>query len=482
MRKKHASLILWSVAILVLMLLAVGFFLVIKNYISGKKKIIVKSQLDQYSSYMNIEEFRKIPMMKGENIQYGYAADYGNKHYVVDVEGVTVKDYLSYLDMLEANHFIKYSDNGENSTDGVVLCASFKKDNVALNVSHVINREITYISVTTGLELSGHLRYSETYLGDVKSDAKTKFHNLELNNNGNGFIYELKNGHFVIFDGGSSRDTPYFWDYLQSLVSKGEKPIVEAWFISHAHDDHYGVLLDFASNSKYKNNIIIDGIYFCEPTDEFVANTNYSEKGEMLRLKLVHTMFKAQNGNKCGYYRPQLGQRYYFCDIFIDVCLTPEQFTLDDYIGEDFNDTSIWLMVNIEGQKMLVAGDTNHTGMQIAMEMYDKDYFEMDIYVAFHHGINVYNYWSDYISFETLIYPSFRDGSIHDPNGKYAYIKENEYLQSKAKECYSWKKGTVILEFPYNVGEAITLEPCDWKYNENCKPVRKYGDAWSRCE
>jgi len=478
MKNKRTLIVFFLTNSFVLILFVITFAVSMEYEQNKERNSSSNGQVERNVIYTDIEEFSRIPVMEGNDIKYGEPADYGDEHYVVDVEGTTTQEYLTYLELLERNSFIKHSDNGECAMEGYVMTTSFTKNELTVTVSHVIKQNKTYISVTSNLKLSEYLMYTDSFLKNKNEKQVTKFHNLELNNNGNGFIFELKNGHFVIFDGGSTNDTPYFWDYLISLVPEGEKPIIEGWFISHAHDDHYGVLLDFASQSKYKNNIIIDGIYFCEPTDDFVKTTNYSEKGEMLTLKIVKSVFDAQDGGRCGYYRPQLGQRYYFCDIYIDVCLTPEQFPLDSYIGHDFNDTSIWLMVNIEGQKMLVGGDTSHTGMRTAMKMYDKKYFTVDIYVAFHHGINVYDYWTDYITFDTLIYPSYRDGSITNPEGEYAAIEENKYLQSKAKEYYSRKNGTVVLSFPYEIGTAVILDKCNWDYNANRKPIREHGEKW----
>jgi L-ascorbate metabolism protein UlaG (beta-lactamase superfamily) len=64
-------------------------------------------------------------------------------------------------------------------------------------------------------------------------------HMMELFRLGNSFIFQLKNGHFLISDGGMATDLPYLLDYLDSLVPEGEKPIVDGWIISHAHGDHF---------------------------------------------------------------------------------------------------------------------------------------------------------------------------------------------------------------------------------------------------
>ena len=68
------------------------------------------------------------------------------------------------------------------------------------------------------------------YVKDNKEGAKTTFHMLELHDLGNSFLFQLKNGHFIISDGGRKTDLPYLLDYLGSLVPEGEKPVIEGWF------------------------------------------------------------------------------------------------------------------------------------------------------------------------------------------------------------------------------------------------------------
>ena len=95
-------------------------------------------------------------------------------------------------------------------------------------------------------------------------------------------------------------------------------------------------------------------------------------------------------------YRPQFGQRYWFCDVAIDVSLTMEQFPVESWFYADFNDTSTWLMHHIDGQRFLIAGDAHHAGMRVAMNMFEKEYFDLDVFAVFHHGIIVWNYFTDY--------------------------------------------------------------------------------------
>ena len=427
------------------------------------------TSLETFSAWTDIEEFQTVPSLVTPNSKIGEAADYGNKHYVIDVNGTTVEDYLEYLNTLEEAGFTKHSDNGEDAMEGYVMTASFTKDELTVTVSHAINLNKTYISAVKGLNLSDHLVYSDDYMKGVDSDAKTTLHMLQLNNNGASFVIQLKNGHFVIHDGGTKYDAPYLLDYLESLTPEGEKPVIEGWFISHAHGDHHGALLAIMDKKEWINRIYVDGIYFVEPTEEFVSTTSDAD-GQSTRYQLTHSyiLFKGSDGEQTKYYRPQFGQRYYFCDMYIDVTLTPEQFPIESYYSGDFNETSIWLMNHIEDQKVLIVGDSSYTGMNQAMNMFEQSYFEVDVYAVSHHGINVYNYFTDYMTVTTALYPNWRVGSLWQDTTtrtNLSRIEDNAHLVESVVEAYSHENGTVVLTFPYKVGTAETLGQTEWIYN-----------------
>lgn len=461
--KKRVAMI--SIIGLVFVLLT-GMFLVIQLTFAKDKKE-EKLDITLFSAYTEVEEFQKVPAMVTKHGKILDAKDYGNKNYVIGVNGSTVEEYKTYVETLQDAGFKKHSDNGEEGMEGYVYETSFTKDNLTLTVSQSVREERTYISASYDLPLSDHLIYQDSYMDGVEEGAQTTVHMLELYGVGNSFVIQLKNGHFVVHDGGQTYDAPYLLDYLESLTPGDEKPVIEAWFISHAHGDHSGALQTIADSQEDINRICIDGIYYVEPSAEvFALLTMGAGIGENWFLSRSNALFKNEAGEMTQLYRPTLGQRYYFCDMVIDVALTVEQFSTESYYNDDFNDTSTWLMHYIEGQKFLIAGDTHHTGMRVAMNVFDEEYLDLDIFAVFHHGINVYEYFTDYCTYKTVLYTSFRESSIWDASGTYlARIEDNEHLRQSCEEYVSHGGGTVVLKFPYKVGEYKKLEPCDWRYH-----------------
>ena len=462
---KNKKIKLVALMILLVVLLTGVLFIVMASMMNKEEKASNEElNLETYGAWIECELLQDLPVMKGKDVIIGDVVDYGRKHYVLDVNGTTVEEYKSYITLLQSAGYKKHSDNGEDGLEGYVYATSLVKDNLTLTVSHIVKEDKTYIAGAQDLPLSEHLIYQDSYIAGNQANAKTRVHMLELNDNGNSFIIQLKNGRFVVHDGGGAADAPYLVEYLESLTPGDEKPVIEAWFISHAHNDHYGAVWEIGSNEKYQNRLVVNGFYFTEPNLQGVS-LELSASQSVGVCRMVNKAFKSENGEVPELYRPQIGQRYYFNDIYIDVPLTAEQLPYDSYDSSDLNDTSIWLMHHIEGQKFLLSGDTNNVGMRKAMKLYDESYFDMEVMAVFHHGINVYDYFTNYCDVKTLLYTSFRAGSVWS-DGSWKEAKEaNETLRQSVEEYYHRGDGTVVLDFPYKVGTAKVLPTCGWKYN-----------------
>ena len=174
---------------------------------------------------------------------------YGAGTYVTYIEDTTKADYEAYLKKAEEKGFAKYTDNGEG-LDNAVFCSTYTKDGLVLTVSYYSREKKINISFYQDFPLSKHLIYKDSYVEGNREGTKTKLHMLELRRMGNSFVFQLKNGHFVISDGGEACDLVYLLDYLENLTPEGEKPVIEAWVISHGHGDHCGALSAFVDRSK----------------------------------------------------------------------------------------------------------------------------------------------------------------------------------------------------------------------------------------
>lgn len=463
MKQKSAGIL---ITVLLLIMLTGVFLILFLNVMkeTEKENPVDAINPEYFSGYTDQEEFQEIPMLVAEHAKVGKLEEQGGGCYVLGIDGATVEEYNNYLITLEQAGFTKHSDNGETGMEGYVYAASFMKDNLTVTVSHAIQLDKTYISAAFDLPLSDHLVYKNEYVENNIEGAQTKLHLVQLNSNGTSIVIQLKNGHFVIHDGGQEVDAPYLLDYLEGLTPGDEKPVIEGWFISHAHADHYGAVSAIGTNRTWAERLFVEGFYFTEPSESYTSAISGATESTWVTARL-NTLFKNMDGENSVMYRPQYGQKYYFCDMEIDVAYTIEQTPKDNYYGTDFNDTSSWLMHYIEGQKFLYLGDSSHTAMLAVKYMYDQSYFDLDVFAVSHHGINVYDYFVEYCIADTLLYTVYRTKSLYEDSSVNAHLKEHERMQELAKESISHGEGTAVLTFPYTVGSYEIMPSFDWRYN-----------------
>lgn len=464
MKKNKGTMI---VIILLFVSLLTGAFVVGLLLFTGEtgSKEVAKKDTTTFAAYSNAEALQEVPVMKTEGA-IEEPEEYARKGYIIDVNGSTVEEYKEYLKTVEKAGFKKHSDNGEGAMEGNVMSTSFTKGEVSLTVSHAVHADHTYISAGVNSPLSDYLIYKEENTKNLPADAKTKVHMVELIAQGNSFVTQLKNGHFIIQDGGKAADAAYLLDYLESLTPEGEKPVIEAWFITHPHDDHAGAMIKIATTPEYLKRISVEGFYYYDLSDAMLNFLKLQPGGEISRkVTMYYRAFKTTKGEVTPLHRPQFGQRLYFCDTTIDICFTIEQCTKGTLENFDLNDSSIWLMHNIEGQKFLVAGDANFCSQNTATAILDRDYFELEIFATPHHAINMYQEFAETLKVDTMLYTSFLSGSIWQDGTWRQAEAANEYARQNVKEYYHYGDGTLILTFPYALGSIERLEPNEWKYH-----------------
>ncbi len=413
--------------------------------------------------------FPILPEMESHNGTAVEAEDRGDGNYVTFLQGTTRTEYEGYLAALESAGFQKLVDNGEGLA-GAVFCATYTKDKWAVTVTHILKRQRTYLSLCFDKPLSEHLFSRKEPADVVCKDARTRLYMRELWWFGNSFVLQLKNGHFLISDGGQAADAVYLVEDLEALAPQGEKPVVEGWFISHGHMDHCGVFSELAGEPQLRERIFVEGIYFSIVGEGFYAKDE-ATRVDTAYMQLAARRLRRTDGGCPQLYRPHTGQQYYFSDITVDVVHTQEQL-LKEAVTGDINDSSTLLMVNIEGQKLLLTGDADLGCMRTLMATYEREYLRMEIMTLMHHGFNTDNAFTDYCKVKTLLLTTRDILPVIQAN-------ENDYLKANVEEYFSWGDGAKVLTFPYTVGSYETLPREKWLHHngeERKEPinVRRY--------
>lgn len=422
-------------------------------YITLDNSIFMSISEDPYRATWTAQEvFEKVPKMYTHENEFYTPQNYGAGNYVVEIDCTLKEDYHDYLKKLEDSGFAKFAEN-EEGINGTVFCANYTKDNLVLTVTYVANMKKTYVSATFDQELSEHLHYDDSYVADNEESAKTTLHMLKLDGGGNGFVWKLKNGHFLVSDGGLPCDINVLYEYLESETPEGEKPVIEGWFVTHGHADHCGPFEPISSHAeKYADRVIVEGVYYNEPSDLVFSLDPGICKGSSTLIKDALKVLKTSKGTNPVIYRTQTGQRYYFNDITVDIVLGQEQNPFICYSG-NMNDSSTWCMFNVEGQKCLFGGDGDRGGMKFMMCAYDKAYMEIDLFTLLHHGLNTRDFFTDFCTVKTTLVTCLGAQKCKLPTAR---EKENAHLKESSREWFSWEDGTKVLTFPYAIGTYET--------------------------
>lgn len=420
---------------------------------------------ETFRTVTDAESFQNIPLMTGEQLAFSEVEDVGGDNNIIWAKNTTKSEYEAYLAVLETDGYEKYVDNGDG-VDGNVYTSHYLKENSLVMVTYFPRLEDTMITVCSETKLSKHLRYDENEVKDNMDGAKTTLAMPELWQAGNSFVFQLKNGHFIINDGGYEEDLPYLLDYLEEKAPAGEKPVVEAWIISHAHTDHMGAFMAFRDHSEWCDRISLEAFYFTTSSEEAceIAGANSKVKPLIFYLKTLPYTFKTTTGEKTESYRLREGERYFFNDITMDVIYVQDLLPYQKW--KTWNATSTVLMYNIEGQKVLITADTDWECQMFMLDIFDDAYFsDLTVYQAPHHGGNVYNEFSRHLMTETVLYPTYMVERLR--NNLLGRHVQNDYLQnSRSKESLGWLEGGVVLTFPYHAGEYERLPLTEWKYTE----------------
>lgn len=76
------------------------------------------------------------------------------------------------------------------------------------------------------------------------------------NVNSNGYLIRTKNNKLIVVDGGQDFDAPELWKLIQEY-GNGK---VDSWYLTHAHNDHCGALIELLENDEY--NLVIENLYY----------------------------------------------------------------------------------------------------------------------------------------------------------------------------------------------------------------------------
>ena len=207
------------------------------------------------------------------------------------------------------------------------------------------------------------------------------------------YVIKTSDNKLIVIDGGIDGEgldaAPYLPAALRAIagVEESEYFEVEAWFLSHAHGDHYYELAKMLREYNADSNYKINNLYFDFPANvssgvlwELQEGLNNYAKTNNIEVK-SGSFYDDLNGAVVNANSVEEGLEFEIDDIRIEVLQT-----WHDSDGPDTNSNSQVLRFWVDDQSILFLGDLGPAGEERLLSGKYKDSLESDIVQMAHHG------------------------------------------------------------------------------------------------
>lgn len=360
------------------------------NYIRKNEKdgrVVIPKDLN-ISAEANCEypllSSKKIPTPS--NYTSATLSDCGDGYHQATLHGATAETFTSYKKMLSDSGFTLHAENDmAGNVFATYVNGSFGVHTYfvpEMSEMRIIAFENVNLPSTDEFKYTKVTEPSFTLIGVEKGGSA----------GGLGCFVQLEDGSFIIFDGGynNATEAKNLAALLKGLAPDPNNVIIRAWYITHAHGDHYGTFLNFSQLYAKSKIFTIESFVFnfCDTAQQgkYSVSLHYDKP-----IDAINTYWK-----DVPIYKGLTGQVYKYagCDIEILYCMSDflpmtigEERSDADLTSVDGNLQTMVFRLNIAGQKILISGDTSKYNVDEMCDMYGE-YLKSDMITVPHHGHN----------------------------------------------------------------------------------------------
>ncbi len=278
--------------------------------------------------------------------------------------------------------------------------------------------------------------------------------NYITENAGMGYILRLADGRFIVIDGGTDSydDHKKLYEIIltqHQATGKSGKPVIAAWFLTHAHSDHDSNFRKFMS-TYCPLYVTVESVVWNMGTMDTNGTLQSYANG-------IRSFFK-NNYSNVHIYFARTGQRYHLANVTVDVMFTPDDYGNTSVGGE--NNSSCYYKLTVDNQQtIMITGDSEAGAATYMVKRYAAGGLESDIMQQAHHG-----YWAGSVDLYKLINPeivfwpspsrwyyALYDGSYSNPSNKWITMES-----TKVKQIILAGNGTYTITLPHT---AIDSKP-----------------------
>ena len=262
-----------------------------------------------------------------------------------------------------------------------------------------------------------------------------------------GMCYILRDceGSFFVIDSAhtySIRDCDRIYDFLRERTPKGQKIRVKGWFLSHGHEDHIAQFMNYIR--YYTHDTVIEKVYHNFVPNNHRDGTYWTPSNLNYVTAFYDLIEKHPEIPVC---RLHTGMYFYANNIRFDVLCSHEDVFPGD--NENYNDSSVVIMAESEGTKILFPGDAGLVESHILEERY-PEFLKSDIVQQAHHGhLGTTPEFYELVNAEIVLFPVTHIQFDEElPN----YLANRKSIEI-SKYYFIASNGTVEIPLPYKSGE-----------------------------
>ena len=294
--------------------------------------------------------------------------------------------------------------NGKNADDYKGVCAYYKQEGYTVYSTNDMggNLATTMVKGSAMAHIYWHPHNEElnVVLSDsaaatlppatpeiIDGDYKCTITQIKDTQNfiGMGYVIQLKDGSFIIYDGSFANQTAHLISTILGMHKGEGKPIIRAWLLTHSHNDHYPAFETVATTRSYREQLVVEHVIVAPMNDEKFS----LDSGECSYLSGKFYEDVANLDTKVVF--AHTGMTFKFCNLNMEIIFSPESYYKTTSTVSNFNSTSIVSRLYDDSYSALFLGDSSTKAVPVYLQAYG-DYLKSDICQMSHHGVE-----ADYI-------------------------------------------------------------------------------------